>query len=247
LLENSEGLKENLAEKLVSRGFTLSFYTTGIDLTIDTVMRKAIDEKKGIFTLRDEVFTYPFRPWDVRKLTTTGHTGTYDEYREILNTAMDPNLAWIPAESSAPLDGSDEDGAVPKMEGCQTAKPLTTSTYYLKEESREGHAKINSSDWRNIEHRLDEKCNAQFETVCDQMVIKVRQPFVQTYDRVEVFVNYGGLKEYWIPLILENQSNNLLLQQMTKMFRWLNESRECSWTTTERRDWIVSARENFSQ
>ena len=40
LLENSEGLKENLTEKLASQGFTLSFSA------IDTVMRKAIDEKK---------------------------------------------------------------------------------------------------------------------------------------------------------------------------------------------------------
>ena len=81
LLENSEGLKENLTEKLSSQGFTLSFYTTGIDLVIDTVMRKSIDEKKGIFTLPDEAFTYLFRPWDMRKLMTTGHTGAYDEYR----------------------------------------------------------------------------------------------------------------------------------------------------------------------
>ena len=54
LLENSEGLKQNLAEKLASQWFTLSFYT------IDTVMRKAIDEKKGIFILPDEAFTYSF-------------------------------------------------------------------------------------------------------------------------------------------------------------------------------------------
>ena len=94
LLENSEGLKENLTEKLASQGFTLSFYTTGIDLAIDTVMRKSIDEKKGIFTLPDEAFTYSFRPWHMRKLMTTGHTGAYDEYGEILNKPMDPNLAW---------------------------------------------------------------------------------------------------------------------------------------------------------
>jgi hypothetical protein len=94
LLENSEGLKENLTEKLASQGFTLSHYTTGIDLAIDIVMRKAIDEKRGIFTLLDEAFTYSFRPWDVLKLMKTGHTGAYGEYREILNTPMDPNLAW---------------------------------------------------------------------------------------------------------------------------------------------------------
>ena len=50
VLENSEGLKENLTEKLTSQGFTLSFSA------IDTVMRKAIDEKKGIFVLPDEAF-----------------------------------------------------------------------------------------------------------------------------------------------------------------------------------------------
>ena len=340
LLQNSEGLKENLAEKLASRGFTLSFYTTGIDLAIDTAMRKAIDEKKGIFTLPDEAFTYPYRPWDVRKLKTTGQTGVYDEYREILNTPIDPNLAWIPTESSAPLDGGDEDGAVPNSETTDnfylrivpsklywesrcsvaqstiqgagrglflqphegdipvgehlciyaersaTIEEITASgssrvyaiysprkklwfdaeietgnnigrfanqpgvleaLIHLKELSRKAYSKISGNDWRNLERSLDEKCNAQFETVGDQMVIKVKQPFVQTYDRVEVFVNYGGLREYWIPLILENQSNNLLPQQMTEIVRWLNESSECSWTTAERRDWIVSARENLSQ
>ena len=59
------------------------------------------------------------------------------------------------------------------------------------------------------------------QTVADQMVIKVKQPFIQTYDRVEVFVNNDGLREYRIPLILENQSNNLLPQQMTEIVRWL--------------------------
>ena len=62
------------------------------------------------------------------------------------------------------------------------------------------------------------------QTVADQMVIKVKQPFIQTYDRVEVFVNNDGLREYRIPLILENQSNNLLPQQMTEIVRWLNET-----------------------
>lgn len=336
LLENSEGLKENLAEKLASRGFTLSFYTTGIDLAIDNAMRKAVDERRGIFTLPDEAFTFPFRPWDVRKLTTTGHTGVYDEYREILNTPTDPNLAWIPTESSAPLDGGDEDGAVPDSETtdnfylrmvpsklyweskcyvaqstipaagrglfvqrhkgnipvgehlCIYAEQSTTvdkitasgssrvyaiyssrkklwfdaeietgnnlgrfanqpgvleALLHVKESSGKDQPEMSGSDWINIERGLDEKCNAQFEAVGDQMVIKVKQPFAQTYDQVEVFVNYGGLKEYWIPLILENQSNNLLPQQMTETVRWLNESPDCNWTTDQRRDWIVSARD----
>ncbi|CAB4035526.1 Hypothetical predicted protein, partial [Paramuricea clavata] len=47
-----------------------------------------------------------------------------DEYREILNTPMDPNLAWIPTQSSALLDGGDEDGSVPNSE--------TTDNFYLR-------------------------------------------------------------------------------------------------------------------
>ena len=67
------------------------------------------------------------------------------------------------------------------------------------------------------------------KTVADQMVIKVKQPFIQTYDRVEVFVNNDGLREYRIPLILENQSNNLLPQQMTEIVRWFNETAKKIW------------------
>jgi hypothetical protein len=76
---------------------------------------------------------------------------------------------------------------------------------------------------------VDEKCNTQLETVADQMVIKVKQLFIQTYDRVEVFVNNDGLREYRIRLILENQSNNLLPQQMTEIVRWFNETTKNIW------------------
>ena len=114
------------------------------------------------------------------------------------------------------------------LDGLQTSPVFLETLPHLKL-SREGHAKINGSDGRNIECRLDEKCNTQFETVADQMVIKVKQLFIQTYDRVEVFVNNDGLTEYRIHLILENQSNNLLPQQMTAIVRWLNETTKKIW------------------
>jgi hypothetical protein len=45
-----------------SCGFTLLFYTMGIGWCINYMMKKVIDEKKGIFNLPKEAFTYPFHP-----------------------------------------------------------------------------------------------------------------------------------------------------------------------------------------
>ena len=71
-------------------------------------MRSAVAEKKGIFNLPEEVFTYPNRPWDIRRLTSTGHDHVYDNYREILNRPSDPDLAWIPQEHAAHVDEGED-------------------------------------------------------------------------------------------------------------------------------------------
>ena len=141
---------------------------------------------------------------------------------KLLRVVVHAYTPFIPQERSSGLTQKLKQEIT--LDGLQTSPVFLETLPQLKELSREGHAKINGSDWRNIECRLDEKCNTQFETVADQMVIKVKQPFIQTYDRVEVFVNNDGLREYRIPLILENQSNNLLPQQMTEIVRWLNET-----------------------
>ena len=47
----------NFADKLALSGHTLSFYTTGIDMSIDRAMRDAIKHKRGIFSLPEEIFT----------------------------------------------------------------------------------------------------------------------------------------------------------------------------------------------
>ena len=110
-LENSDGVKKNFAEMLASRGFTLSFYTTGVDVSINDAMRSAVAEKKGIFNLPEEVFTYPNRPWDIRRLTSTGHDHVYDDYREILNQPSDPDMAWTPQEHTAHVDKGEDSGS----------------------------------------------------------------------------------------------------------------------------------------
>ncbi len=100
-----------------SCGFTLLFYTMGIGWCINYMMKKVIDEKKGIFNLPKEAFTYPFHPWDMRRLTLNGHNAVYKECRQILNKKPgDPTCAWALMENSAPLDGDDESVSVPESE-----------------------------------------------------------------------------------------------------------------------------------
>ncbi len=332
-IETSEGSKVNFVEKLASCGFTLSFYTTGIDRKINSAMKTAIHEKRGVFNLPDEAFTYPFRPWDIRKRTTLGELAVYDEYREILNQPADPAVAWSPTETSAPLDAGDDDESaiLPDSEIsdsfylrivpskliwesrclvapstipdagrglfvqphddtinvddhlCIYAERSTTqeeatrrgsSRVYLiqsaksnkwfdadietgnnigrfanqpgvmqalcaiKEMSAKDKPQITDDDWRRIEHDLDELCNARFHVVADQMVLKAKKPFHKTFARTEVFVNYGGLRQYWIPLIIEHQADNLLPRRMVEIVTWLKDDRDCNWTAEQRRDWL---------
>jgi hypothetical protein len=59
--------KEALSRKLASEGYTMSFYMTGINKWIDDAMRSA---KLGMFNLPEELFCYPFRPWELRQSLT---------------------------------------------------------------------------------------------------------------------------------------------------------------------------------
>ena len=61
-LENSDSVQENFAEML-------AFYTMGVDVGINQAMRRAVADRKGIFNLPQDVFTFPNRPW-VKKHTT---------------------------------------------------------------------------------------------------------------------------------------------------------------------------------
>ena len=83
----------NFAVDLASSGHTMSFYTTGIDDAIDSAMRAAITDKRGIFSLPEECFTHPYCPWDMRKLwgSDDGRL-TYSELRPILNRPSDPAI-----------------------------------------------------------------------------------------------------------------------------------------------------------
>ena len=122
-LENSDGVQENFAEMLASCGFTLSFYTTGVDVNINQAMRRAVADRKGIFNLPQEVYTFPSQSWDLRKLALQGQLNVYDEYRETLNKPAEPELTWVLQENSAPFEAG-EDGSIPDSQ--------STDSFFLR-------------------------------------------------------------------------------------------------------------------
>ena len=52
---------------------------------------------------------------------------------------------------------------------------------------------------KEIKTQLNDQCNAQFDTVGDQLVVKAKRPFHEANDQKEILMNYGRLQDYWIP------------------------------------------------
>lgn len=95
-LKNERGDLENLAIKLASAGYTMSFYVTGMNTKIDATMRVAMQHKVGMFNLPEEVFMHPFRPWDLRKRWTdlSSCPTEYKAYTHITNAPEQPGSMW---------------------------------------------------------------------------------------------------------------------------------------------------------
>jgi hypothetical protein len=103
---------ENLAVKLASAGYTMSFYVKGINQPIDTAMREAIKHKAGMFNLPEEVFLHPFHPWDLRKRwTDLGSCPVdYKAFAQITNAPQHPESAWKEGQESVDEERESEDG-----------------------------------------------------------------------------------------------------------------------------------------
>ena len=322
LREKQDNRLFNFADKLALSGHTLSFYTTGIDMSIDRAMRDAIKDKRGIFSLPEEIFTYPYRPWDLRKLWhDVDNTLRYAEVRPILNRPSDPKvwsgtetddsdemdsqcsdnfffniqsskLFWesrcyaakstIPdaglglfvkphdntievndhlclyAEKSTNLEEITDSGSsriyamyVPRKRlwfdadvetgnnlGRFANQPGVLEAFTeIKRLSNKDLPHLTAGDWIKVETVLDEQCNACYDTVCDQLVVKARKQMPKTHKPVEVFMNYGGLREYWIPLILQHMSDTNFPAELKAIVQWLQQSEQCNWTAEQRREW----------
>ena len=111
-LEDNQGVMENLAVKLASAGYTMSFYVKGINQPIDTAMREAIKHKAGMFNLPEEVFLHPFHPWDLRKRwTDLGSCPVdYKAFAQITNAPQHPESAWKEGQESVDEERESEDG-----------------------------------------------------------------------------------------------------------------------------------------
>ena len=98
---------------LATGGLTFAFYATGIDTSIWREMREAIKEKKGLFNLPEEIFSYPMRPWEIRRLqrddVSEKDREALTQLRPISNVPELPENAWrLPPSSAAPIAVEDE-------------------------------------------------------------------------------------------------------------------------------------------
>ena len=66
-------------------------------------MREAIKEKKGLFNLPEEIFSYPMRPWEIRRLQ---RDDVSDKERETLTQLR--SISNVPVSSAAPVAVEDE-------------------------------------------------------------------------------------------------------------------------------------------
>ncbi|XP_028410937.1 uncharacterized protein LOC114544140 [Dendronephthya gigantea] len=333
--KGQDGKIRNFAESLASSGHTMSFYTTGVEAAIDASMREAIADKRGIFNLPDEAFTYPFRPWDIRRIgRKNDHDRVYQDKREILNAPIDPGTAWRPDEKVSAAHGGDEmTGGIPESETtdqfflqlvpctlfweskCYVGKSnipgagrglflkphkaipkdahlcvyaekstsledvekskssrvylITTSRKCLhfdaererpnnlgrfanqpgvsqafaqiKAISAKDQPEMSADNWIAIENELNEQCNAVFHVKGDQLVLRTKHRFPSSYEPTEVFVNYGSLRQYWIPLLLDDEHNKELPANMIEIAKWLVYSEDCNWSTQHRKEWSGAA------
>ena len=101
-----------LSTYLATGGYTYAFYSTGIDTSIWREMREAIKNKKGLFNLPEEIFCYPMRPWEIRRLQRDDvpekDRETLTQLRPINNVPENPENVWRTGGFAAPVAVQDE-------------------------------------------------------------------------------------------------------------------------------------------
>ena len=327
ILEDQNGRQTNLATLLASKGFTFSFYSCKVDNEIHQAMRQAIADKRGLFNMPEEVFTHPYRPWDLRRARRTNNRSVYDNYQPILNKPPDPAAAWaarvdgiscpdeedrsesqptdsfyfrvvkcklhweskcFKSQSSIPEAGnglflkpqdgiprgshlclySDSPTTAEAIQASGSSKVYALSTgrkniwfdaemengnnlgrfanqpgvleafFKIKQLSMKPKPQMTEGDWQNIEKQLDAKCNGEFAVSGNQLVIRAKVDLVKKRSPTEVFVNYGGLRDYWIPLVKQPTTANPSLVKMSQIVQWLQDSPDCNWSVEQRKAWL---------
>lgn len=322
-----------LSVHLAAMGYTLTFYTTGIDVDIHEQMQTAMTKGDGLFNLPDEIFSYPFRPWDIRRLKRGDSCDAEAreilvQYSPILNSPESPDQLWKPSLAAPPVATDDEQdtqcsqeedsfyfrivecplrhetlcfrgkSSIPgsgyglfvkphdtKLGGgthlCLYAEKSTTedelaaagsSRMYLvqsrhglfdadqptgnnlgryanqrgivealrriQQMSTVGQPTMVDTDWHDIEAHLEDLANVTFKVVSRQLVVVTKEDMPAADMPTEVFVNYGGVRSYW--LNAERQQPGCFGGEISRILSFLLTSQDCNWSTQQRHDWSRS-------
>ena len=105
----------------------------------------------------------------------------------------------------------------------------------VKELSAHDKPKMTADDWIRIERDLDLLANAEYKVVSRQLVLVAKQDLDPSLVPTEIFISYGGLRNYWINA--ERNSPGCIGGEISRIIDFLLNSSQCNWSEQQRIDW----------
>ena len=109
--------------------------------------------------------------------------------------------------------------------------------------SIQGKSTLNSpplteSDWTAEENAIDDICNCEFKCEKRQLVLVAKHDIEPSGEPRELFVNYGGLRTYWLPLLLRRRRDDANVPvELRDAANWFLDSEQCNWTAEQKATW----------
>lgn len=109
----------------------------------------------------------------------------------------------------------------------------------IRNKSTVGCPPLTEEDWRNEETSIDELCNCEFKCEKRQLVLVAKHDMGPSRRPQELLINYGGLRSYWLPLIIKKRDDPNFPQALKDLVHWFLESEQCNWTEEQKRSWAT--------
>lgn len=90
-------------------------------------------------------------------------------------------------------------------------------------------------DWIQVNNHAESMANAKFQVIKKELHIVAKQEIPPSYRDTEIFVNYGDVQVYWIPLIATMPQ--LFTNHLLEPVRWLLNSPKSNWTREQKLTW----------
>ena len=100
--------------------------------------------------------------------------------------------------------------------------------------SKKGEPEVTEEDWKKLEDEMDMCSNTSFKYLNDMLTLVAKINLPPTYKPQEILVNYGGLKSYWIPFVMQHPDK--VPESIHHIVEWLIHSDKCNWAEKQHHD-----------